>query len=161
MQESGNLKITFANQEQAAAVYPEVKELLSDYKYWSEALALEENIIKVEYDIHMYTCDYPGLVLGICKEIVSKDASIEFDVKADCADDEGIYNCIEKGYFKGQVFYFESDTTTIKEPDFDTPNFDEMGEEELADWDPFEDVEEQTETVIIKGKIVDGKLILE
>ncbi len=158
MQESGNLRITFANNEQATSAYPIVKEILADYEYWSQALKLEENIVKVEYDVHMYTVDYPGLVLEICKKIALQNVNIEFDVEANCGDDEGFYYCDEKGHFKQQTFYFESNTTTM---DIEEPDFDEMDEEEMADWDSFDNAEEQTETVITKGKVLDGKLIFE
>ncbi|MBQ7088861.1 MAG: hypothetical protein IJN04_04385 [Clostridia bacterium] len=158
MQENGNLKITFANNEQAAAAYPIVEKALKNYKWWSKALECIENVIRVEPDIHMSTSNYPGLVLDICKDIASQNINTEFTVEANCGDDEGFYYCGEEGYFKQQMFFFESTTTTTT---MEEPDFDEMDEDDLIDWDPFDSAEEQTETVITKGKVVDGKLIFE
>lgn len=157
MYESGNWRLTFKYRKHAEEVFLFVKNALSDYESWCNALELEENTIKVEYDVYMPTCDYRNLLLGICIDLAESYPDYEFTSKSDCSDDECYLSFDECGSFENGVFNYESRVLSCEgiEPDFIEDSVPEDFDfEELED--EYSPDKELIETIV--GKFIDGKI---
>ena len=151
MQQCGGFKLQMKTKDQAEQVFPIIKEEISSYECWSESLMMTENTISIDPDVHIATCDYPGVVVNFCKAIASAHPDFEYSIEASCSDDEGNYSCSEKGYLRNGKFNHIINTTELADnwDDFDPDDIDAM-------LNAFDEGEENESTEEIVGEALNG-----